>query len=53
MCIITTPIEFEKLTSFDKDEFLRRAEIIGKLSEEDAMKTYVGALFGGPAHPVW
>lgn len=32
-----TPAEFEKLTNFDKDEFMRRAHILGKLGEEDAM----------------
>ena len=36
MSDIQTPVEFEKLTSFDKDEFMRRAHIIGKLGEEDA-----------------
>ncbi|MEW4981982.1 MAG: hypothetical protein AB1Y26_01945 [Cycloclasticus sp.] len=34
---IQAPVTFEQLTSFDRKEFLRRAEIIGKLGEEDAM----------------
>lgn len=34
----STPVEFEKLATFDKNEFMRRAHIIGKLGEEDAME---------------
>lgn len=34
----TADIAFEQLTDFDRDEFLRRAEVIGQLGEEDAMQ---------------
>jgi len=36
MSDIQPPVEFKKLTLFDKDEFMRRAHIIGQLGEEDA-----------------
>lgn len=38
MNLTQAPVKFEKLTTFDRGEFLRRAEIIGKFGEEDAME---------------
>lgn len=39
MCLTEEKLAFEKLTTFDKDEWIRRAHIIGKIGEDVAAES--------------